>query len=314
MSVKAKSSLRLTSQQFATTTAFGWILAIGTNLAMSIVTPLGRSAILFGVDPTIMLMMRLIIAFVLLALTVSVVDWRAMQLDRRGLFRVMMIGLISGVEICCFFWSLAYVDASMVAMIKSAQPVAVLLLLRLGGERLTRRNMMRVLLALVGVYFLIGPGGNVSLMGLLLLFASLILYAVQLVFTQWYLDDYDSRAITTYILAMMSVVVFGLWGVQGAEWRDPGLHGWLIIIILSVISTYFARLSLYAAIRYVGSGQVTLLWPLQMMGGVLLSVLFLQEKLSLWQWLGGGLILVSALLAVERLKDIPFFRTYHHGD
>lgn len=314
MSVKAKSSLRLTSQQFATTTAFGWILAIGTNLAMSIVTPLGRSAILFGVDPTIMLMMRLIIAFVLLALTVSVVDWRAMQLDRRGLFRVMMIGLISGVEICCFFWSLAYVDASMVAMIKSAQPVAVLLLLRLGGERLTRRNMMRVLLALVGVYFLIGPGGNVSWIGLLLLFASLILYAVQLVFTQWYLDDYDSRAITTYILAMMSVVVFGLWGVQGAEWRDPGLHGWLIILILSVVSTYFARLSLYAAIRYVGSGQVTLLWPLQMMGGVLLSVLFLQEKLSLWQWLGGGLILVSALLAVERLKDIPFFRTYHHGD
>ena len=81
MSVKAKSSLRLTSQQFATTTAFGWILAIGTNLAMSIVTPLGRSAILFGVDPTIMLMMRLIIAFVLLGVTVTIVDWRAMQLN-----------------------------------------------------------------------------------------------------------------------------------------------------------------------------------------------------------------------------------------
>ena len=72
------------------------------------------------------------------------------------------------------------------------------------------------------------------------------------------------------------------------------------------MSTYIARLTLYAAIRYVGSGQVTLLWPLQMMGGVILSVLFLQERLSLMQWAGGGLILFSAILARKGFRNISF--------
>ena len=306
MSIKAKSSLLPSPHQLATTTGFGWVLAVGTTLATSFVTPLARSAILYGVDPTLMLMIRLVLAVILLGLTMGLINWRAMQLDRQGLRRVIMIGFISGVEICCFFWSLAFVDASMAAMIKSAQPLAVLLLLRLGGERLTRRHIMRLLLAIVGVYFLIGPGGDVSFIGLLLLFSSIILYAIQLVFTQWYLDDYDSKAVTTYILAMMAVVVVGWWGIQGGEWRDPGPYGWLVIIILSVVSTYIARLALYAAIRYVGSDQVALLWPLQMMVGVILSVLFLQEQLSLVQWLGGGLILISAMLAIERLRGTPF--------
>ena len=68
------------------------------------------------------------------------------------------------------------------------------------------------------------------------------------------------------------------------------------------MSTYYARLALYAAVRRVGSGHVALLWPLQMMVGVILSVWLLQERLTLLQWLGGCFILTSAFLAIERVK------------
>ena len=281
---------------------FGWFLALSTTLSTSIVTPLARSAIVSGVSPIILLLSRLSLAVILLAMTLALVDRKHLWIDGRGLRRVSLIGLISGVEISCFFLSLAYVDASMAAMIKSTQPLAVLLLLRFGGERLMPRHLVRLVLALVGLYLLIGPGGQVSPIGLLLLFASIILYAMQLVFTQWYLEAYDSRTITIYLLAVMAGVVAGWWGFEGAIWRDPGPYGWLIIIILTVVSTYYARLALYAAVRRVGSGQVALLWPLQMMLGVILSVWLLQERLSPVQWLGGGLILASALLAVERLR------------
>jgi drug/metabolite transporter (DMT)-like permease len=74
---------------------------------------------------------------------------------------------------------------------------------------------------------------------------------------------------------------------------------------LTVVSTYYARLALYAAVRRVGSGQIALLWPLQMMLGVMLSVWLLQERLNPAQWLGGVLILGSALLAIERLFPNP---------
>jgi drug/metabolite transporter (DMT)-like permease len=224
------------------------------------------------------------------------------RIDRRGFWRVLAIGLLAGVEICCFFSALAYVDASMSAMIKSTQPLVVLLLLALGGERLTRRHWMRLGLAMIGIYLLVGgPGGSVAPMGLLLLTLSLLLYGSQLVFTQWWLSGYNTHTVTFYLSSIMTIVIACWWWVQGATWVDPGAQGWVIIGVLAVVSTWLARLALYAAIPRIGSGQIALLWPLQTLTIIVLSVLFLDERMTPVQWVGGAFVLSSAVLAIERV-------------
>jgi drug/metabolite transporter (DMT)-like permease len=189
-------------------------------------------------------------------------------------------------------------------MIKSAQPLAVLIFLQFGGERLTRRHLLRLLLAFAGVYLLIGPGGQVSPMGLFLLFISIVFYAAQLVFSQWYLRDYDTGTVTVYLLALMTGVVAVWWGFEGAPWRNPTPYDWWVILILVIVSTYFARLALYGAVWRIGSGQVSLLWPLQIFLSILFSILLLGEQLSLIQWFGGILVLASALMAIQRLGSV----------
>lgn len=280
----------------------GWTLAISATLSTTLVIPLVRGSVVGGINPTTMLLLRLTITVLLLAATVAFTNPQLFKIDRRGAISVILIGTISGVEICTFFWSLAYMDGSMVAMLKSVQPLAVLLLLTLRGEALTQRHLVRVVLAMGGVYLLVGPGGQVSSIGLLLIAASVILYALQLVLTQWYLIAYDFRTITFYMLTMMMSVVFVWWLVENRMWQDPGTSGWLAIGILAVVSTYFARLALFSAVRRIGSGQVALLWPLQTLGSIVLSVLFLREYLTLIQWLDGLFILISAFLAIERKK------------
>jgi drug/metabolite transporter (DMT)-like permease len=280
----------------------GWGLALAATVASAIVTPLVRGAVVGGMDPITLLLLRLSLAVVLIGGSVALFDPRLLRLNRRGLWDVAWIGLISGVEICCFFAALAWVDGSMSAMIKSTQPLVVLLLLALGGERLTMRHGIRLLLAFVGIYLLVGPDGSVAPMGLLLLTLSIFLYATQLVFIQWRLLAYDSRTVTFYLLLVMTIVVAGWWGVQGAPWVDPGWRGWLVIGVLVVVSTYFARLALFGAMRRVGSGQVALLWPLQTLLAISLSVIFLNERFSAIQWVGGAFILTSALLAIEAIR------------
>jgi drug/metabolite transporter (DMT)-like permease len=71
-----------------------------------------------------------------------------------------------------------------------------------------------------------------------------------------------------------------------------------VIVVLAVVSTYFARLALFAAIARIGSGQTALLWPLQTLGAIVLSVIFLQERLTPIQWVGGFLVLGSTFLAL----------------
>ena len=283
-------------------TYYGWALALASTGASSIVTPLVRGAVVGGMNPITLLLLRLSIATALHAITMAIWQPACFKLDRRGWRVIGIIGLISGIEICCFFWSLAFVDASMSAMIKSNQPLVVLVMLALGGERLTRRSLVRLVLAMIGVYLLIGgPGGHVAPMGLILLGLSLLLYAGQLVLSQWWLRDYDIQTITFYLTAIMTAVIIVWWWVQGAAWQTPTPQDWIVILILAVVSTYLARLALYAAIPRVGSAQIALLWPLQTLSIIVLSVLFLHEQMTPIQWVGGVFVLVSAVLAVERL-------------
>jgi drug/metabolite transporter (DMT)-like permease len=278
----------------------GWGLALAATVASSIVTPLVRGAVVGGMDPISLLLARLLLALALMVGTTALIDRVRFQLDGPGALRVGVIGLISGIEICCFFSSLSYVDASMSAMIKSTQPLVVLLMLAAGGERLTGRHLMRLALAMGGIYLLVGPGGQVAPIGLLLLGLSLLLYATQLVLVQWWLADYDIRTITLYLTGVMTLVIGAWWWAEGTTWHPPTRNEWIVIGVLAVVSTYFARLALFSAIRRIGSGQIALLWPLQTLLIIVLSVIFLQERLTAVQWAGGVLVLASTFLAIER--------------
>jgi len=278
----------------------GWSLALASTGAAALVTPLARAAVVGGMDPLAMLLARLAIAVVLMAVTLGLTRPELLRIDGELAKRVALVGGIAGVEICCFFLSLAWIDGSMSAMLKSVQPLVVLLLLAFGGERLTRRHLLRLAVAIVGIYLLVGPSGQLSSLGLLLTGLSVLLYAVQLVLLQWRLLEYDPRTVTLYLLVVMTVVVAVFWAVQGAAWSDPGVAGWSAILVMAVVSTYFARIAQFVAMRHIGGGQIALLWPVQTLLIILLSVLFLHERLTLFQWAGGLLVLISAGLAINR--------------
>ncbi|MEZ4862476.1 MAG: DMT family transporter [Caldilineaceae bacterium] len=302
----AMATVRQRLAQWTQAGWFGWALALCSTFASSIVTPLSRGLIVAGVDPISLLLVRLSLAVTLIALTLAITQPALFRIDRRGCWRVLGVGAVAGVEICCFFSALAYVDASMSAMIKSTQPLVVLLLLTLGGERLTRRHLVRLGLAFCGIYLLVGgpSGGAVAPIGLLLLLASLLLYGSQLVFTQWWLGGYNTHTVTFYLTSVMTVIIAGWWWVQGVAWRDPGASGWMIIGVLAVVSTWFARLALYGAIPRIGTGQIALLWPLQTLTIIVLSVIFLNERMTSVQWMGGAFVLSSAMLAIERVRQV----------
>ena len=282
----------------------GWSMALASTGAAALVTPLVRGAVSGGMDPLALLLARLGIATALLAATLALTQPSLLRMDRELAGRVALVGGIAGVEICCFFLSLAWIDSSMSAMLKSVQPLVVLLLLTLGGERLTGRNLLRLAVAAVGIYLLVGPSGQLSSLGLILTGLSILLYAIYLVMLQWRLLGYDPRTVTLYLLVVMTLVVAIFWLAQGATWSDPGVRGWSAILIMALFSTYFARIAQFVAMRRIGGGQIALLWPVQTLLIILLSVLFLHERLSLVQWAGGALVLVSAGLAIQRSQPI----------
>lgn len=213
------------------------------------------------------------------------------------------IGLVNGVSMLAFFWSLTVIHTSVAAMLFSLYPLAVLGLLGLRGERFTRRQFIRLALGLGGVYLLVGPGGDVALTGIGLVLLSVFCSALATVFMQWTLQGYDAQAVTFYTVAGITVMVLGFWAVQGIQWQDPGGLGWFAFMVLAVVNTILSRLMWFVANRNLGSGQVALLVPLETFLTTIWSVLFLHERLTPAQWLGGALILSSALLVIPGLSQ-----------
>jgi drug/metabolite transporter (DMT)-like permease len=280
----------------------GWLFGIGSSLAGGMVTPLARGLIVGGMAPSTLLVLRLALATLLLGVTMAIVAPHKLKLSRRGLGLMLVVGGLAGLEIATFFWALAFVDAATSSIIKSVQPLVVLLLLAFGGERMTGRHWSRLLLSMVGIYLLVGIGGEIHPFGVFLLALSLIFYALQLAQVQWWLQEYDTWTIAFYLTGVMTIVVTIWWAFSGAPWRTPTLGEISVIVILAVVGTYFARLALFGAIARIGSGQIALLWPLQTLTAILIAVFFLGERLTLIQWIGGALVLISTFLALPRVR------------
>jgi drug/metabolite transporter (DMT)-like permease len=57
-------------------------------------------------------------------------------------------------------------------------------------------------------------------------------------------------------------------------------------------------------VKKIGSGETALINPFETVFTVIWAMLFLGDRLSGWQWLGGALILVSAFL-IGRQIAVP---------
>jgi drug/metabolite transporter (DMT)-like permease len=280
----------------------GWALAIAAAFCFSVATPAGRVAILGGMNPTALLVMRLLIATLLLFVTIAWQDPKLLFDGRRPFGIAFSAGLINSVGMSCYFWALKRIDASIASMLFALTPLFVLGMMSLRGETMRPLAWFRIALALGGVYFLVGPSGKVDPVGVALVLVSCLAFALQLVILHWYLRGYDSRTVTLHVLFGITTGLLAIWVWQGRPWSEPGPQGWVAVVVLSVVATFLARLALYASVRRLGSGETSLLTPLEIFMSVLWSVLILGERLTTIQWLGGVLIMASAFLAITSWK------------
>lgn len=281
--------------------SLGWILALGATLAFSLSTPFARLAIDQGVNPTTMLVLRFSIAIGLLVGTLQLAAPDKLRVERKAGVIALLAGLENGIGVLCFFWALTRLEASIATMIFTLNPLLVLGLLALRGEALTYRHLVRISLGLTGIFLVLGPAGHIAWSGVLLVAITIVCISVELVVIQWFLQPYDSRTVTLYVLGGMFTTILGYWLWQGGEWHNPGWPAWLYIGLLAVVCTYFAWWAMFTGLRHIGSGQVAMLVPLETLLTIIWSFLLLGERFTLWQYIGTGLILFSTILAIKRL-------------
>jgi len=257
---------------------------------------LGKLAYRGGVTPFTLAAARTIVAAALLWLA-FLLFWRSeIVISWRSLLGCISIGAVNGIGSLFYYSSLSRLDASYTALLDSTKLLWVVLFLFAAGQPLTRLTLARLGLSMMGIYLLTRVGaGEMDWLGVTLMIASAAFNGWHTVQGQWVLADVPSRTATLYILTSMAFVVGLAWGVQGEPVEPITTTGEVAILALGV-TTALSRLAVFSALQRVGGVETSMGGLLELLVSLMLAFLLLSERLTVVQWIGGVLLVISMLL------------------
>ena len=225
------------------------------------------------------------------------------------------MGTINGIGSLLYYTGLARVNASLAHLLYALYPIWVFIFLSAAGHHLSKMAVLRLGLALVGVYLLTCAGGvAIDWLGVMLMVTAGAAYGGHLVVGQWTLVDVDSRTVTLYALTAMAITVAVAWLLSGQPWEPIPSQGWTAILLLALIPTALARLMVFTGLRLLGGVQASLLGVAELLASLLLAFFILGERLTPVQWLGGGIMVLSVLLVgQERIEEVSWDELLRQG-
>lgn len=230
---------------------------------------------------------------------------------RRGDLRFMaLLGLVGlCVSLGAQFAGTRLSTAANGALITSATPaVLILFAWPILGERLTAARVAGLALATVGVAVAIVPEGGVSLggsstllIGNVLLVVAAVTWALYSALARVGARRYPVLVVTLYATAFGALFTAPIVPLELAAipLAPPPALAWLGLLYLGVVSTAGAFYLWNKSIELLGAGLPAILFFAQPVVGGLLGALLLGERLSAPLVLGGGLILLAALVTAR---------------
>ena len=215
------------------------------------------------------------------------------------------------------FWLFAYASitlpAGVTAVLNSMVPLFSVLLLWTYGERPSLGKFSGVSLGVIGVAMIVGFGGLpmnlATALGVLAGMAAAALYALSAREIRKRFSAVDPLAVATGSLLGASLALLPVLFIGGPIPSTAELTPWLMLLPLGVLCTGAAYFLYFKLLHDVGSTRavtVTLLVPVF---ALIWGVMFLHEHPTLLSLIGMGLVIVSMMLILEKIKLPKFFGT-----
>ena len=286
----------------------GALLALLAATGFSFKAILVKLAYPYGVDTVTLLALRM--AF---SLPVFVLVWlresrRATHAEvaRRDWLMIGAIGVLGYYGSSYLdFLGLQYISAGLERLILSTYPTLVLLISRFAfGRRIGRREQVALALCYIGIFVVFGHDLALAgdkqrvLLGGGLIFASALTYACYLIGSGRLLVRVGAARFTAHAMICASAVVllqfFAMRPLAALDlpWQVYGLSA-----AMAIFSTVLPTFMLSAAIRRLGSDQVSLIGSVGPVTTILFGWWLLGESVSAIQLAGAALVLAGVLLA-----------------
>ncbi len=257
---------------------------------------LGKLAYWGHSDPFTVAAVRTVLAALLLWVLYLLFARRYIFIYPAGLLGCVVVGAVNGIGSLMYYNGLNLLNASVAQLLNASYLIFVVVLARLGGQPLTTRTLIRVVMTMFAIILLTGGiNGTNNWLGVGLMLGNAILFAGTVMLSQRVLYEMPAPTVTLYVMTSMAVVVVMARAIYKLEWLPQTGEAALAIAALG-LTTALSRLMLFAGVKRLGSLQTVLLGILETGVALLLSFAFLQETFSPIQWIAVAILGLSLLL------------------
>lgn len=262
-----------------------------------------------GMDPDSVLFFRYLFAIPLLGIMIKA-RGRNFKLKRKQILPLIIMGLLISISSLALFQSYNYMEAGIASTLLFVYPIMVALIMSFFfKEKLTIQTVLCILLALAGIGLLYkgGDGATLSLVGIGLVMASSLSYAIYIVgVNQSVLKDVATLKLTFYVL------IFGL--TLFLVRVDFGVHLFIVdkwylwgnLLALAVFPTAISFLCTTRAVQYIGSTPTAILGALEPVTAVFFGVTIFGESLTP-RLIGGILMIILAVTLIIVGSNITIY-------
>lgn len=220
--------------------------------------------------------------------------------SKKDVALLILSGVSLGLNYTFLFEAYQYIPYSVATLCDYFAPVVVMVLSPVFfHDKITKRQLLCFVLATFGLAMLIGLfGGDTGRLNPYGVFIGLtgMLFYVPVMMINKAVQTVDAlhRSFLQFIAAavvLTLVVPFS----GGFDFSKMDIAGWTNLLIIGVVHTGISFCMYFSALPQLPGQEGAILSYADPMTAVLISVLFMQERLGLTQMLGGGLLLVSTM-------------------
>lgn len=226
---------------------------------------------------------------------------------KQNILVLSLSGIALGINWAALFQAIKYTTISNATLSYYFAPIFMILFSAIiFKEKMSIKNIICMLVALIGLFMILKSGEDKSLnnynhtKGILFGLCGAVLYAI-IVMLNKFIKDLSPIKITLSQLFISTIVLLPIvlrGGVENLKSMD--INTWILIVILGVIHTGFAYLLYFPSLKDVKAQAIAIISYLDPISAIFISAIFLKEPMTTTQLLGGVFILSSAYINEKR--------------
>lgn len=241
-----------------------------------------------------------------------------LRINRKQLLNTLISGFLfltfgNGVVV----WALKYVDSGFAALEISAQPLFILLLMRIiDGKKIKPMSLVGVVLGIIGIYLLVSQreilSQENSVLGMVLIFFAMLSWAYGSLFVAKadlpanYFVNTGYQMLTGGIMLFLCSLIFGeTWSSPGS-WSSPTQFSMVLLIIFGSIVAFT---SFNYLLKVVSPEKVATSTYVNPIIALLLGWYFLNEQITT-QSIIAAVVLLTGVYFINTRKKLEMYRRF----